>query len=61
MKERNRTITGNIGMSTNCVCYIILVINQIGHLTQSSDLIDHSYDYRANWITLGPITITYYM
>ena len=28
--------------------------------TQSSDFVNHSYDYRPNWTLLSPVTITYY-
>ena len=27
-------------------------------VTQSSNFVDHSYDYRQNWTPLSPVTIT---
>ena len=37
---------------------MVLVIKRIGlGATQSSDFVDHSYEYWLNWTPLSPITI----
>ena len=38
---------------------MVLVIKRIGlGATQSSDFVDHSYNYWLNWTPLSPVTAT---
>ena len=45
-------------MSSNSVCNHTRDQTNRTPATRSSDFVDHSYDYRPNWTSLCPVTIT---
>ena len=47
-------------VSSNSVCNHTRDYTNRTPATRSSDFVNHSYDYRPNWTSLSPVTITYY-